>query len=495
MAFSSVQFLFVFLPLSLAVYWLCPKWLRNAVLAAFSLLFFAWAGLKGAAILVLLAGINWLGGLSLGRLAHKRPLLILLILLDLAVLGGFKYAGFAAETVNALVPGLLPVLSPALPLGLSFYVFTAIGYCADVAAGKVESEKNPIRFAVFLAFFGHGPSGPIVRYGQQAPQLDPGSETRRVSADRFCYGIKRLVLGLAKKAIIADQLALIYAKVASVPAATLPAPILVLGYTAYMMQLYFDFSGYSDMAIGIGEFFGITLPENFEYPYLACSVGEYWRRWHISLSSWFRDYLYFPLGGSRGSSGRTAVNLMITFLVSGLWHGAGWHYVVWGAIHGSYQVAGRGIRYVSEAAQKKLPEKKIRFFSEKTQGLTRATRICVTFILTDFAWLFFRADHLGRAVAMLRRIVQNGNWLGQFTDGTLFGMGLCRLEVYQLAFAIGVLLVVDILHESGISIRAWLAKQVLVIRWSIYMLVLLGFVVLLLQNYGRAAAEFLYFQF
>ena len=300
MAFSSVQFLFVFLPLSLAVYWLCPKWLRNAVLAAFSLLFFAWAGLKGVAILVLLAGINWLGGLSLGRLAHKRPLLILLILLDLAVLGGFKYAGFAAETVNALVPGLLPVLSPALPLGLSFYVFTAIGYCADVAAGKVESEKNPIRFAVFLAFFGHGPSGPIVRYGQQAPQLDPGSETRRVSADRFCYGIKRLVLG----------------------------------YTAYMMQLYFDFSGYSDMAIGIGEFFGITLPENFEYPYLACSVGEYWRRWHISLSSWFRDYVYIPLGGSRCRLRRTCLNLLIVFALTGLWHGAAWQYVVFGLLHG-----------------------------------------------------------------------------------------------------------------------------------------------------------------
>lgn len=334
MAFSSVQFLFVFLPLSLAVYWLCPKWLRNAVLAAFSLLFFAWAGLKGVAILVLLAGINWLGGLSLGRLAHKRPLLILLILLDLAVLGGFKYAGFAAETVNALVPGLLPVLSPALPLGLSFYVFTAIGYCADVAAGKVESEKNPIRFAVFLAFFGHGPSGPIVRYGQQAPQLDPGSETRRVSADRFCYGIKRLVLGLAKKAIIADQLALIYAKVASVPAATLPAPILVLGYTAYMMQLYFDFSGYSDMAIGIGEFFGITLPENFEYPYLACSVGEYWRRWHISLSSWFRDYVYIPLGGSRvAAKRRLYFNIFIVWLLTGIWHGAKWTYIVWGMMY------------------------------------------------------------------------------------------------------------------------------------------------------------------
>ena len=339
MAFSSVQFLFVFLPLSLAVYWLCPKWLRNAVLAAFSLLFFAWAGLKGAAILVLLAGINWLGGLSLGRLAHKRPLLILLILLDLAVLGGFKYAGFAAETVNALVPGLLPVLSPALPLGLSFYVFTAIGYCADVAAGKVESEKNPIRFAVFLAFFGHGPSGPIVRYGQQAPQLDPGSETRRVSADRFCYGIKRFVLGLAKKAIIADQLALIYAKVASVPAATLPAPILVLGYTAYMMQLYFDFSGYSDMAIGLGLILGFHFPENFRYPYCAGSITEFWRRWHISLGSWFRDYLYIPLGGNRKGKERQLLNILLVWLATGLWHGADWTFVLWGLLYAALLTA------------------------------------------------------------------------------------------------------------------------------------------------------------
>ena len=334
MAFSSVQFLFVFLPLSLAVYWVCPRRLRNLVLDMFSLLFFAWAGLKGAAILVLLICINWLGGLSLGRLAHKRPLLTALVLLDLAVLGVFKYAGFAAETVNAFAPGLVPVLAPALPLGISFYVFTAIAYCADVAAGRAAPEKSPFRFAVFLAFFGHGTSGPIVRYGQQAPQLDPCGAERRVTADRFCYGIKRLVLGLAKKALIADQLALIYARVTAVPAATLPAPILVLGYTAFMMQLYFDFSGYSDMAIGIGEFFGITLPENFDYPYLACSVGEYWRRWHISLSGWFRDYLYIPLGGSRCRLRRTCLNLLIVFMLTGLWHGAAWQYVVFGLLHG-----------------------------------------------------------------------------------------------------------------------------------------------------------------
>ena len=236
----------------------------------------------------------------------------------------------AAETVNAFAPGLVPVLAPALPLGISFYVFTAIGYCADVAAGRTAPEKSPFRFAVFLAFFGHGPSGPIVRYGQQAPQLDPCGQARCVSADRFCYGIKRLVLGLAKKAIIADQLALIYAKVAAVPAATLPAPILVLGYTAYMMQLYFDFSGYSDMAIGLGRMLGFHFPENFNYPYISASITEFWRRWHMSLGSWFRDYLYIPLGGSRKGKARQLLNILIVWLATGLWHGAAWTFVLWG---------------------------------------------------------------------------------------------------------------------------------------------------------------------
>lgn len=334
MAFSSVQFLFIFLPLSLAVYWLLPKALRNGALGAFSLLFFAWAGLKGAAILLALAAITWLGGLLLEKLPRKKPLLILLIAAHLAVLAAFKYAGFAARSINALVPDLLPVFAPALPLGISFYVFTAIGYLADVSCGKVAAARSPFRFFVFLAFFGHGPSGPIVRYDQQLPCLDAKAAERQVSLDRFCYGIKRFVLGLAKKAIIADQLALIYSRVTSVPAATVPAPALVLGYLAYMMQLYFDFSGYSDMAIGIGSFFGLELPENFNYPYLSQSVGEYWRRWHISLSSWFRDYLYFPLGGSHCSTARTCRNLLIVFMLTGLWHGAAWQYVAFGLLHG-----------------------------------------------------------------------------------------------------------------------------------------------------------------
>ena len=355
MAFSSVQFLFIFLPLSLAVYWLLPKALRNGALGAFSLLFFAWAGLKGAAVLLALAALTWLGGLLLEKLPRKKPLLVLLITVHLAVLALFKYAGFAARSVNALVPDLLPVFAPALPLGISFYIFTAIGYLADVANGKVKAARSPFRFLVFLAFFGHGPSGPIVRYDQQLPYLDAKAAERQVSLDRFCYGIKRLVLGLAKKALIADQLALIYARVTSVPAATLPAPALVLGYLAYMMQLYFDFSGYSDMAIGIGSFFGLELPENFDYPYLARSIGEYWRRWHISLSGWFRDYVYIPLGGSRCSLAKNCCNLVIVFLLTGLWHGAAWQYVAFGLLHGVLLCAERlGMRTLLDRAPRLL---------------------------------------------------------------------------------------------------------------------------------------------
>lgn len=406
MAFSSVQFLFVFLPLALAVYYLLPRFARNAVLCLFSLVFFAWSGLRGAAILIGLAALNWLGGLLLERLAAKKVLLTLLILADLGVLGLFKYAGFAAETVNRLVPDLLPVLSPALPLGISFYVFTAIGYCVDVAAGRVKPARCPLRFFVFLAFFGHGPSGPIVRYGQQCPMLDPRGEARRVTVDRFCYGIKRFIFGLSKKALIADQLALIYQRVASVPAATVPAPYLVLGYLAYMMQLYFDFSGYSDMAIGIGEFFGITLPENFEYPYLACSVGEYWRRWHISLSSWFRDYVYIPLGGSRCRLRRTCLNLLIVFALTGLWHGAAWQYVVFGLLHGIILCMERlGLRRALEQ-------------------LPRLFRHLYTVVLLWLTLVIFGAPGLSEGLAVLKGIFTwqsgaKGYTLAAFADTKL----------------------------------------------------------------------------
>ncbi|MGN0984330.1 MAG: MBOAT family O-acyltransferase [Gemmiger sp.] len=330
MAFSSVQFLFVFLPLALAVYYLFPRVLRTWVLAAFSLLFFAWGGLRHTALLVVFAAFQWLAGLILAR-PRGRALLPVFVCADLAVLAGYKYIGWLAESVNTLVPGLLPILRPALPLGLSFYVFTALAYLTDVARGRTRPAADPVKLFLLLAFFGHGPSGPIVRAEHQLPQL---AALPAFESERFCYGIKRFVLGLAKKALIADQLALVYTRATSVPAADLPAPLLVLGYTAFMMQLYFDFSGYSDMAVGVGALFGLELPENFNYPYLAATVGEYWRRWHMTLNAWFLDYVYIPLGGSRRGLKRTCLHLLLVFLLTGVWHGAAWNFVAFGLYHG-----------------------------------------------------------------------------------------------------------------------------------------------------------------
>lgn len=475
MAFSSVQFLFIFLPLSLAVYWLLPKALRNGALGAFSLLFFAWAGLKGAAILLALAAITWLGGLLLEKLPRKKPLLILLIAAHLAVLAAFKYAGFAARSINALVPDLLPVFAPALPLGISFYVFTAIGYLADVSCGKVAAARSPFRFFVFLAFFGHGPSGPIVRYDQQLPCLDAKAAERQVSLDRFCYGIKRFVLGLAKKAIIADQLALIYSRVTSVPAATVPAPALVLGYLAYMMQLYFDFSGYSDMAIGIGSFFGLELPENFNYPYLSCSVGEYWRRWHMSLSGWFRDYVYIPLGGNRCSRARHLLNLLVVWMLTGLWHGSAWNFVLWGLY---YAVLLIGEKFLWGKAIQKLP------------GLVQHVYALVLIIV---GWVLFRSGSLAQVGEMVSAM------FGAAPGGVWSGESVYYLRQYAWEWAVAVIAAMPV--KNWLSARlearraAGSAAAAATLAWGVKLLafILLGWSVVRILSTG--VQSFLYFQF
>ena len=387
MGFSSVQFLFVFLPLALAVYHLLPARARNGVLAAFSLLFCLWAGVRYALLLAVFALVHWAFGLALARPARPRGLLALAVVLDLALLAFFKYEGFFAANLNALLPGALPVLELALPLGLSFYTFQGISYCVDVARGEVAPERNPLRLYLYLAFFAHVSSGPILRYGDQAAALDPASAQRRVDADRFAYGIKRFVLGLAKKTLIADQLALLHGAVAGTDAAGLPAPALLLGYAAYAVQLYYDFSGYSDMAVGLGEMFGLTMPENFDYPFLSRSVGEFWRRWHITLGAWFRRYLYFPLGGSRCSLPRTCLNLLVVFLATGLWHGAAWQYLAFGLWHGVWICAERlGL-------------------SKLLDRLPRAVSHLYLVLVMQVGFVFFGAPGLAQALVALRGIL------------------------------------------------------------------------------------------
>lgn len=341
MGFSSVQFLFAFLPAALALYHLTPARGRNAVLAVLSLVFCAWAGVRYALLLAVFSLVHWGFGLLLAR-SPRRAWLGAMVAADLALLAGFKYADFAALNFNALLnSSRLPVLGIALPLGISFYTFQGISYCIDVARGTIRAERDPLRLYLYLAFFGHLSSGPIVRYGYQAAALDPAADGRRVDMDRFGSGVRRFILGLSKKTLLADQLALVFARVSAADAALLPAPALWLGYAAYVLQLYYDFSGYSDMAIALGEMFGLPLPENFDLPYLSRSIGEFWRRWHITLGSWFRDYLYIPLGGSRRGLGRTCLNLLIVFACTGIWHGAAWQYVAFGLWHGALSCAER----------------------------------------------------------------------------------------------------------------------------------------------------------
>ena len=340
MGFSSVQFLFVFLPLALAVYFVLPARMRNVVMGVFSLGFCAWAGIRYSLLLAAFALIHWGFGLALGR-RPRRGLLGAMIAADLLLLGFYKYVGFLAETVNAL-PGVnLPVLALALPLGISFYTFQGISYCVDVYRGTVRPEHNPLRLYLYFACFAHVSSGPIVRYGFQCAALDPSAPQRKVDADRLYRGIRRFVLGLGKKTLIADQLALVYGAVSGTDAAGLPGPVLLLGYAAFAVELYYDFSGYSDMALGLGEMFGLALPENFDYPYLSRSIGEFWRRWHMTLGSWFRDYLYIPLGGSRRGTARTCLNLLVVFACTGFWHGAAWQYLAFGLWHGILSCAER----------------------------------------------------------------------------------------------------------------------------------------------------------
>ena len=393
MSFSSVQFLFAFLPLAWAAYYLLPPRVRNAVLAVFSLVFVIWAGWRGTAILLAFTAFNWAAGLLIGRASRKRALLTAAVVCNLAALGFFKYAGFVTENINALLPGALPVLSVAMPLGISFYTFQGISYCVDTARGDIAPTRNPLRFFLYMAFFAHVSSGPILRWSDQQTALDPRAPGRRVDAARFCNGIQRFTLGLAKKALLADPLGSVYAAVNSAPAQTLPAPVLFAGATAFFFQLYYDFSGYSDMAVGLGEMFGLTMPENFDYPYLSRTVGEFWRRWHMTLGAWFRRYLYFPLGGSRCSLGRTCLNLFVVFLCTGIWHGAAWQYVAFGVWHGLLACAERlGLARRLE----KLPG-----------WVSHVYLVAAVWI----GFVFFGANGLGQALAALRGMftLQAGN--------------------------------------------------------------------------------------
>ena len=327
-----MSFLFFFLPALLAVYYLIPARLRsarNVALLVFSLLFYAFAGPRLLPLLLLSIIINYACGMlaAPGKTQNIRKLAVALAAaLGLGLLCWFKYSGFLAETINRLGASIA-IPNVILPLGISFYTFKGLGYVIDVYRGDAKAQKNPLKVALFIALFPQLIAGPIDRYGTIESVLDVDRE----SLDGFVAGAVRFSFGLSKKMLLANALGLAADKLFAADPGSLSALSAWVGAIAFTGQLYFDFSAYSDMAIGLGGMFGFRIPENFNYPYISKSISEFWRRWHISLATWFRDYLYYPLGGSRVGSAKLVRNLIIVWLLLGLWHGAAWNFVIWGA--------------------------------------------------------------------------------------------------------------------------------------------------------------------
>ncbi len=331
MVFSSLNFLFLFLPLVMILHFVVPMKWKNPVLLAASIYFYAWGEPVYVLLMLLNIGFNYVTGLqlSLTKESGKRRLaLIGGIVINLFTLGFFKYYGFLIETVNSLTGLKLTVHELALPIGISFYTFQALSYVIDVYRGTCEAQTNIVSFATYITMFPQLVAGPIVQYSDIRKQL----AKRSVSFVKFGQGAERLIFGLAKKVLLANNLGLLYTTIQE--SASRSMLTAWLGAVAYMLQIYFDFSGYSDMAIGMGKMLGFDFLENFDHPYTAVSITDFWRRWHISLSSWFRDYVYIPLGGSRVKKERHILNLMIVWMLTGLWHGASWNFVLWGLYYG-----------------------------------------------------------------------------------------------------------------------------------------------------------------
>lgn len=352
MVFSAPIFLFGFLPFSLLVYFLAPKKIKNIVLLGISLLFYAWGEVFYLLIMLISISANYIVGLCihwgqekavkvpyLASFHYPKLFLALGIAINLLLLITFKYANFITDNVNTVIENfnIQPVnLEPVhLPLGISFFTFQAISYIVDVYRKQASVQRSVLNFALYISLFPQLIAGPIVRYKDIAAQI----LERETSTSLFAQGARRFIYGLAKKVLIANSLGEIADTVFAMTGNDLTAPIAWIGIIAYSLQIYFDFSGYSDMAIGLGMMFGFKFLENFNYPYISKSIQEFWRRWHISLSTWFRDYVYISLGGNRVPKARIYLNLLIVFVLTGFWHGASWNFLIWGLFHGMFLAA------------------------------------------------------------------------------------------------------------------------------------------------------------
>lgn len=440
MAFSSDIFLFMFLPVTLAGYYLLRPRFRNIFLLAASFVFFIWMQPKVWWVLLLSIAVNYAAGMLIGHFSNKGDTLRRLIFVlglagNLLPLAYFKYFNFGISIINVITHRGIAARDIALPLGISFFTFSGISYLADIYHQKSEAAKNPLDAGLYIAFFPKLLQGPITRYGE----IEPDLKERHVSTDDFVYGIERFIIGLAKKVIIADTLGATVDGIWNAGVGQNTVAIAWLGSVAYTLQIFFDFAGYSDMAVGLGRMFGFHLPENFNLPYISKSISEFWRRWHITLGSWFRDYVYIPLGGNRKGAFRTYLNLAIVFFLTGLWHGAGWNFIAWGIFNGFFMLIERFFR-IHKIHAARIPAR------VKSVLLT-----LYALAVTNFAWVLFRAPDLHSA-----------HW---YID-TMFGRHLGSQPIYKVTWYLDrwtvLVLISAVLFSSRVPsliYRKWSAKS------------------------------------
>ena len=468
MLFSSIVFLFSFLPAVMILYYLLPVRFRNVILLLASLVFYAWGEPVYLFLMLLSILFNYFSGLDIARnlqdkRAAKRSLVFNLII-NLAVLGFFKYEGFVLDTLNGILPVHISYHALPLPIGISFYTFQILSYIIDVYRGNVKVQTNLPNFALYVTMFPQLIAGPIVQYADVDEQL----ASREVSRTKFGEGSMYFIRGLAKKVLLANTSGMIFTEVSGLAKGNIAVMTAWLGAFAYMFQIYFDFSGYSDMAIGLGKMFGFEFNMNFNYPYVSKSITEFWRRWHISLSSWFRDYVYIPLGGNRVSKIKHIRNLLIVWFLTGLWHGAAWNFVAWGLYYGIILIIEK---YILSPVLDKLPS---------------VVRHIYSIVLVVIGWVLFFSPSLGGAARYL------GMMLGAGAHGVADRESLYLLTtnlVLWIILIIGSTPLTDVRYQHMLRQKKWNTTLLNGIVYAVLFILCIAYLVTETYN------PFLYFRF
>ena len=468
MLFSSIVFLFTFLPAVMILYYLLPVRFRNVILLLASLVFYAWGEPVYLFLMLLSILFNYFSGLDIARnlqdkRAAKRSLVFNLII-NLAVLGFFKYEGFVLDTLNGILPVHISYHALPLPIGISFYTFQILSYIIDVYRGNVKVQTNLPNFALYVTMFPQLIAGPIVQYADVDEQL----ASREVSRTKFGEGSMYFIRGLAKKVLLANTSGMIFTEVSGLAKGNIAVMTAWLGAFAYMFQIYFDFSGYSDMAIGLGKMFGFEFNMNFNYPYVSKSITEFWRRWHISLSSWFRDYVYIPLGGNRVSKIKHIRNLLIVWFLTGLWHGAAWNFVAWGLYYGVILIIEK---YLLSPVLDRLPD---------------VVRHIYSIVLVVIGWVLFFSSSFGQAADYIR--VMFGAGAHGFADRESMYLLTSNLILW-LILIFGSTPVVHFRYEHMLRSKKWNTTIINSVVYAALFIVCIAYLVTETYN------PFLYFRF